>query len=127
MFIILVELSLSLALATSMEPLADKTPRPLPISAHNCYAENRTDNPRLTEALALGIDHIEIGLGWDDTAKQLIVGHDVAPRPAVAYPRLETSLIPALTAHLKVPRPDGAPTVLTIDWKTGRPEAVLQF
>src|SRR5262249_32643364 len=30
-------------------------------------------------------------------------------------------------AHLKVPRPDGAPTVLTIDWKTGRPEAVLQF
>ena len=37
------------------------------------------------------------------------------------------SLIPALTSHLKVPRPDGAPTVLTIDWKTDRPEAVQKF
>src|SRR5690348_706738 len=110
MFMKFVGLALSLALATSTEPRADKTPRPLPISAHNCYAENRTDNPRLTEALALGIDNIEIDLGWDDTAKQLFVGHDAAPRPAVAYPRLETSLMPALTAHLKVPRPDGAPT-----------------
>jgi hypothetical protein len=127
MFMISVGLALSLALATATEPLADKSPRPLPISAHNCYAENRTDNPRLTEALALGIDNIEIDLGWDDTAKQLIVGHDAKPRPAVAYPRPETSLLPALTAHLKVPRPDGAPTVLTIDWKTGRPEAVQQF
>ena len=43
------------------------------------------------------------------------------------YPRLKTSLFPALESHLKNPRPDGAPTVLTIDWKTGRPEAVQQF
>src|SRR5262249_60046495 len=109
-----VGLTLLLALAPSTEALASGTPRPLPISAHNCYVENRTDNPRLTEALALGIDNIEIDLGWDDATKQLIVGHDAKPRPGVAYPRLETSLIPALAAHLKVPRPDGAPTVLTI-------------
>ncbi len=49
------------------------------------------------------------------------------PVPHVAYPRLETSLIPALESHFKVPRPDGAPTMLTIDWKTSRPEAVKQF
>jgi hypothetical protein len=127
MFMKFVRLTLLLAVAPSTEALAEETLRPLPISAHNCYAENRTDNPRLTEALTLGIDNIEIDLGWDDAAKQLIVGHDATPRPAVAYPRLENSLIPALTSHLKVPRLDGAPTVLTIDWKTGRPEAVLQF
>jgi hypothetical protein len=127
MFIELVGLTLSLALAPSTDTFADSTPRPLPISAHNCYAENRIDNPRLTEALALGIDNIEIDLGWDDAAKQLIIGHDAKPRPGVAYPRIETSLIPAMESHLKVPRADGAPTVLTIDWKTGRPEAVQQF
>jgi hypothetical protein len=81
----------------------------------------------LTEALSLGIDNIEIDLGWDAAANALIIGHDAAPRPGVAYPRLATSLIPALASHLKVPRPDGAPTVLTIDWKTGRAEAVMQF
>jgi hypothetical protein len=122
-----VGLTLLLALVPPTEALASGTPRPLPISAHNCYAENRTDNPKLAEALALGSDNIEIDLGWDDAANELIVGHDAKPRPGVAYPRLETSLIPALTSHLKMPRPDGAPTVLTIDWKTGRPEAVLQF
>ena len=127
MFIEFVGLTLLLALAPSTEAFADSTPRPLPISAHNCYAENRTDNPRLTEALALGIDNIEIDLGWDDAAGQLIVGHDATPRPAVAYPRLETSLIPALESHFKAPRPDGAPSVLTIDWKTAQPEAVQQF
>jgi hypothetical protein len=127
MFMELVGSTLLLALVPSTEAFADTTPRPLPISAHNCYAENRTDNPRLTEALKLGIDNIEIDLGWDDVAKQLIVGHDAKPRPAIAYPRLETSLIPALESHLKVSRPDGTPTVLTIDWKTGRPEAVRQF
>src|ERR1700733_10070807 len=127
MFIELVGLALSLALAPSTDAFADSTPRPLPISAHNCYAENRTDNPRLTEALALGIDNIEIDLGWDDAARQLIIGHDATPRSGVAYPRIETSLIPALASHLKTSRPDGAPTVLTIDWKTGRPEAVKQF
>jgi hypothetical protein len=127
MLVEFVRLTLLLALAQSTAALADGAPRPLPISAHNCYAENRTDNPRLTEALALGIDNIEIDLGWDDAAKRLIVGHDATPRPDVVYPRLETSLIPALTSHLNVPRPDGAPTMLAIDWKTSRPEAVKQF
>jgi hypothetical protein len=127
MFIEFVGLILLLALAPSTEAFADSTPHPLPISAHNCYPENRSDNPRLTEALAVGIDNVEIDLGWDDAAKQLIVGHDAKPRPGVAYPRIETSLIPALESHLKPPRPDGAPTVLTIDWKTSRPEAVQQF
>ncbi|WP_076350624.1 hypothetical protein [Paludisphaera borealis] len=116
-----------LTFALSPASFADGPSRPLPISAHNCYAENRTDNPRLNEALALGIDNIEIDLGWDDAAKQLIIGHDATPRPGVAYPRLETSLIPVLEARLKAPRPDGAPTVLTIDWKTGKPEAVRLF
>jgi hypothetical protein len=120
-------LSHLLAFILAMGPLAGGPPRPLPISAHNCYGENRTDNPRLIEALALGIDNIEIDLGWDDVAGQLIIGHDAKPRPGIAYPRLETSLIPALESHLKARRPDGAPTVLTIDWKTGRPEAVQQF
>jgi hypothetical protein len=127
MFMKFVGLALLLALAPSAEAFGGGTPHPLPISAHNCYAENRTDNPRLTEALALGIDNIEIDLGWDDAAKQIIVGHDAKPRPGIAYPRLETSLFPALESHFKTPRQDGAPTVLTIDWKTGRPEAVEQF
>src|SRR6476646_1200306 len=99
MFMEFAGLTLLLALVPSAETFADSTPDPLPISAHNCYPENRSDNPRLTEALALGIDNIEIDLGWDDTAKQLIVGHDAKPRPGVAYPRLETSLIPALESH----------------------------
>jgi hypothetical protein len=127
MFMEFVRLTLILAFALSTEAFADEALRPLPISAHNCYPQNRTDNPRLTEALALGIDNIEIDLGWDDAAKQLIIGHDAKPRPDVAYPRLDTSLIPALISQQKVPRPDGAPTILTIDWKTSRPEAVLQF
>ncbi len=116
---------LTFALATTT--FADGPPRPLPISAHNCYTANRTDNPRLAEALALGIDNIEIDLGWDQAARRLIIGHDETPRAGVSYPRIETSLIPALEAHWKTPRPDGAPTVLTIDWKTGDPEAVRQF
>ncbi len=127
MFKELVRLTLLFALAPPVEAFADGTSRPLPISAHNCYAENRSDNPRLTEALALGIDNIEIDLGWDEEAKRLIVGHDAKPRPGIVYPRLETSLIPALETHFKEPRSDGAPTTLTIDWKTGRPEAVKQF
>ena len=45
MFIEFAGLILLLALAPSTESFADGTPRPLPISAHNCYAENRTDNP----------------------------------------------------------------------------------
>jgi hypothetical protein len=119
--------AVAFALAFSSAVLADGPGPPMPVSAHNCYAENRTDNPRLVEALALGIDNIEIDLGWDEAAGQLIVGHDASPRPGVAYPRLEPSLVPALEAHWSTRRPDKAPTVLTIDWKTGRPEAVRQF
>ena len=119
--------SFLMALALPAGASAADPPRPLPIAAHNCYPADRADNPRLAEALALGIDNIEIDLGWDDAARRLIVGHDAEPRPGVAYPRPETSLIPALEAHLGSPRADGAPTLLTIDWKTGRPEAVRQF
>ena len=70
--------------------------RPLPISAHNCYAQDRTTNERLDEALALGIDNIEIDLGWDEAGQRLIVGHDARPRPGVAYPEFEASMVPAL-------------------------------
>ena len=119
--------ALLLALALSPGAFVDGPSPRLPIAAHNCYAEDRTDNPRLAEAMALGIDNIEIDLGWDDAAKQLIVGHDASPRPGIAYPRPETSLLPALETLAKAPRPDGATTVLTIDWKTDRPEAVRQF
>ena len=55
MFIEFVGLTLLLALGPTTEAFADSTPRPRPISAHNCYAENRTDNPRLTEALRSGL------------------------------------------------------------------------
>jgi hypothetical protein len=120
-------LTLVLTFVLTTGTFADGPPRPLPISAHNCYTTNRTDNPRLAEALGLGIDNIEIDLGWDEAASRLIVGHDATPRPGVAYPSIETSLIPALEAHWKTPRPDGAPSVLTIDWKTSKPEAVSQF
>src|SRR5690349_5697318 len=89
--------------------------RPLPISAHNCYSQDRTTNERLDEALALGIDNIEIDLGWDEDAGRLIVGHDAVPKPGVAYPEFESSLVPALEAHWRGRRADGAPTVLTLD------------
>jgi hypothetical protein len=112
--------------AASFAPEAD-APRPLPISAHNCYPENSTSNERLAEALGLGIDNIEIDLGWDEAGARLIVGHDAAPRSEVAYPELESYLIPALETHWRTPRPDGAPTVLTIDWKTDQPSAVRAF
>ena len=95
--------------------------------AHNCYPENSAKNDRLAEALALGIDNIEIDLGWDEEGRRLIVGHDAEPRPGVVAPEFEAYLVPALEAHWKTPRPDRAPTVLTIDWKTSRPEAVRAF
>jgi hypothetical protein len=101
--------------------------RPLPISAPNCYALDRTTNERLDEALALGIDNVEIDLGWDEAAGRLIVGHDAVPKPGVAYPEFESSLVPALEAHWRGRRADGAPTVLTIDWKTDHPDAVRRF
>lgn len=102
-------------------------PRPLPVSAHNCYPTNSTRNDRVAEALALGMDNIEIDLGWDEAGKRLLVGHDASPRPGVAYPEFESYLVPALEAHWKNPRSDGAPTVLTVDWKTDEPEAVARF
>ena len=96
--------------------------RALPISAHNCYSG--ASDSRLKEALALGIDNIEIDLGWDEAGKRLIVGHDAVPQPGSTYPTFESYIQPLL--DLKA-RSDGAPHLLTIDWKTSRPEAVAQF
>ncbi|MBX6315280.1 MAG: hypothetical protein IRY99_20570, partial [Isosphaeraceae bacterium] len=101
--------------------------KPLPISAHNCYPLNGQGRERLIEALELGIDNIEIDLGWDEKTQRLIVSHDATPRPGVVYPEFEDYLVPALEAHWRTPRPDGAPTVLTIDWKTAEPRAVARF
>jgi hypothetical protein len=95
--------------------------KPLPISAHNCYPVDDIGKNRLAEALALGIDNIEIDLGWDADKKRLIVSHDAAPKAGVDYPTFEDFIRPVLDAPA---RPDGAPTVLTLDWKTDRPEAV---
>jgi hypothetical protein len=103
------------------------TPRALPVSAHNCYLENSASGERLAEALALGIDNIEIDLGWDDARQRLIVGHDAAPRPGVAYPEFEAYVVPLFEAHVRTPRPDRAPTVVTIDWKTDHRSAVDRF
>jgi murein DD-endopeptidase MepM/ murein hydrolase activator NlpD len=105
----------------------DAPARPLPVSAHNCYLAGRADNPRLAEALALGIDNIEIDVGWDEAAKRLIVGHDGEPRPGVKYPEFEAMLAPALEAHWAKAPTGAPPTVLTVDWKTDRPEAVRRF
>jgi len=102
-------------------------PKPLPISAHNCYPANNRSDARLAQALALGIDNIEIDLGWDAAGGRLIVGHDAAPREGRIYPELAEYVIPALERHRKAGRPDNAPTVLTIDWKTTEPEAVRNF
>jgi hypothetical protein len=107
--------------------VADEPMRPRPISAHNCYLENTASAERLVEALRLGIDNIEIDLGWDESGSRLIVGHDATPRPGVAYADFETYFVPAIEAHWKEPRPDRAPTVLTIDWKTSHPDAVRRF
>lgn len=100
---------------------------PLPISAHNCYPINREDNARLVEALGLGIDNIEIDIGWDENLQQILVGHDAAPQPGIRYPRFDAYFTAAIEAHWKSARADGAPTVLTIDWKTDRIEAVAAF
>lgn len=105
----------------------DDAPAPLPVSAHNCYPIDGRGDDRLAEALRLGIDNIEIDLGWDDANQRLIIGHDAEPRPGVSYPGLEDYLVPALEAHWHEPRPDRAPTVLTIDWKTSHSEAVRRF
>ena len=120
---------LLLYLAFLVGTVPDAPERPLPIGAHNCYPVNRADNPRLVEALALGIDNIELDLGWDEANDRLIVGHDATPRPGVRYPAFEATLSPALEAHWKAhpPGPGVTPTVLTIDFKTDEPAAVRQF
>lgn len=115
---------LLLSLLFASTAIAADGPRPLPVSAHNCYPIDGKGDARLVEALALGIDNVEIDLGWDDTGKRLIVGHDAAPRPGATYPTFEDYVRPLLDAP---GRPDGAPSVLSIDWKTDRPEAVAQF
>ncbi len=102
----------------------DPKPKPLPISAHNCYPVDDIGSNRLAEALALGIDNIEIDLGWDAVAKRLIVSHDPTPRPGAKYPTFEDFIHPVLDAPS---RPDGAPTILTLDWKTDDPAAVAKL
>lgn len=111
-----------LALAAAAPP-----PRPAPIAAHNCYPADGRGRARLDEALALGFDNIEIDVGWDAERRRLIVGHDEAPKAGATYPEFEEYLVPALEARWRTPRPDGAPTVLTIDWKTDHPDAVARF
>jgi hypothetical protein len=121
--------ALTILLAFALAALAsdDSPPKPLPISAHNCYPNGSDSREPLERALALGIDNIEIDLGWDADSKRLIVGHDAKPRLGVVYPEFESYFIPAFEAHARKPRADGAPTVLTIDWKTSEPEAVARF
>jgi hypothetical protein len=120
-------LRLSLAWLAATATATTQAADPLPISAHNCYPSEGARNDRLVEALSLGIDNIEIDLGWDETGRRLIVGHDPAPMPGVEYATLDAYLTPALEAHWKHPRPDRAPTILTIDWKTDHPDAVRAF
>ncbi len=115
---------MSFVFACVLLVIPTQTAKPLPISAHNCYPANSTSNARLIEAVALGIDNIEIDLGWDDKNKRLIVGHDSAPVNGKTYPTFQTYIEFFLNAP---ERPDHAPTVLSIDWKTSRPEAVDQF
>lgn len=118
---------LTLALALAPFAVRAEPPKPLPVSAHNCYPANSASTERVVEALALGIDNIEIDLGWDEIRKQLIVGHDATPQPGLTYPGLEAYLVPALEAHWRQAREDQAPTLLTIDWKTDNLDAVRQF
>jgi len=124
-------LLLTLTLTALTTPLSSwggsPSARPLPISAHNCYPANARGTERITEALTLGIDNIEIDLGWDAQAGKLIVGHDAFPQAGVVYPDLQTYLVEPLQEHWKTSRADRAPTVLTIDWKTEEPRAVRTF
>jgi hypothetical protein len=110
-----------LHIASFVEAQSEAKPKPLPISAHNCYPVDGLGSNRLAEALALGIDNIEIDLGWDAEKKRLIVSHDVSPKAGVEYPTFEAFIRPVLEAPS---RPDGAPSVLTLDWKTDDPDAV---
>jgi hypothetical protein len=98
--------------------------KPLPISAHNCYPVDDFGKHRLAEALDLGIDNIEVDLGWDDEKKRLIVSHDAGPKAGLTCPTFADFIAPVVDSPS---RPDGAPTVLTLDWKTDRPEAVARL
>ena len=121
---------LPLLLAVSLLSLGsrdDSAPRPLPAAAHNCYPIRGQSRARLEEALHLGIDNIEIDVGWDAVKHRLVVTHEAEPKSNPNAPEFETYLIPALRSHWKNPRGDAAPTILTIDWKTSRPEAVAWF
>lgn len=119
---------LALALATSIPlPAAENPPAPIPAAAHNCYPALGVSDARLRRALALGFDNIEIDLGWDPENRRLVVGHDPQPLPGRTYPEFAEYLLPALTDHLARPRPDRAPSVLTIDFKTAEPDAVRSF
>jgi len=102
-------------------------PKPLPVSAHNCYPHNSQSNSILVEALKLGIDNIEIDLGWDASGNRLIVGHDAEPKLGILYPEFEGYLVPALEDHWRTHQSDGTPNVLTIDWKTDHPDAIRRF
>lgn len=108
-------------------PRDDTRPAPLPAAAHNCYPSRGRSRERIEEALRLGIDNIEIDLGWDPLKKRLIVTHEAEPKLNPNAPEFESYLLPALMDHWKSPRADKAPTILTIDWKTSRPEAVSRF
>jgi glycerophosphoryl diester phosphodiesterase len=114
---------LLLTIAPSSTKPADP-PKPLPVSAHNCYPSNSESTARLKEALDLGLDNIEIDLGWDESNKRLLVGHDASPKANTIYPTFETYIKPMLDAPV---RADGAPTILTIDWKTSDVDAVKAF
>jgi len=118
---------LAICLLTPIVAVAETPPRTLPASAHNCYPSRSESNARLVEALNLGIDNIEIDLGWDERAGTLIVGHDVAPREGVVYPEFEAYLVPAIEAYWRKYPDAFAPSVLTIDWKTAKPEALAKF
>ena len=122
MFIILLASTLA-----GTPPCDDPAPRPLPTAAHNCYPSRGHGRERIEEALRLGIDNIEIDLGWDSLKKRLIVTHEADPKGNPNAPEFESYLLPALRSHWKNIRDDKAPTILTIDWKTARPEAISRF
>lgn len=100
---------------------------PLPVAAHNCYLSDSDSNQLLVDALYLGMDNIEIDLGWDHARKRLIVGHDAEAVPGKAYPEFRQYFEDAYARHLLSPRQDGAPHVLTIDWKTDSIDAITSF
>jgi hypothetical protein len=120
-------IALAATVTAAVAALAVAAPRvgPLPVAAHNCYPENSTSNERLVEALGLGIDNIEIDLGWDEAGGRLIVAHEAKPRPGVVYPEFEAYLVPALEARWRMDQL--GLSVLTIDWKTDDPAAVRRL